>query len=79
MYGDVDFVLTVNRDFVRNCKTPVLVLPDNTPPHPYATALEMAHIAPNSQVSFFPWKDTKENTALALRHIRTFLKAYRPS
>jgi hypothetical protein len=79
MYGDVDFVLTVTRDFVRDCKTPLLVLPDNTPPHPYATAMEMARIAPNSQVSLYPWKDTKESTALALRHIRTFLKAYRPS
>ncbi|MGH8638266.1 MAG: alpha/beta fold hydrolase, partial [Burkholderiales bacterium] len=79
MYGDVDFVLTVSRDFVRNCQTPVLVLPDNTPPHPYATAMEMARLAPNAQVSLFPWKDTKENTAFAVRHIRTFLRAYRPN
>jgi hypothetical protein len=25
---DADFVFTVTRDFVRNCQTPVLVLPD---------------------------------------------------
>jgi pimeloyl-ACP methyl ester carboxylesterase len=79
MYGDVDFVLTVSRDFVKSCQTPVLVLPDNTPPHPYATAMEMAHLAPQAEVSLFPWKDTKENVQLAVRHIRTFLKAYRPS
>lgn len=77
MYKDVDFVLTVTRDFVRACQTPILVLPDNVPSHPYATAMEMVHLAPNSQVSLFPWKDKPENVRLAVRHIRTFLKANR--
>jgi hypothetical protein len=79
MYGDVDFVLTATRDYVRSCPTPLLVLPDNTPPHPYATAMEMARLAPRAEVSLYPWKDTKENIAFAVRHVRTFLKAYRPS
>jgi len=78
MYGGVDFVLTVSRDFVRNCQTPVLVLPDDTPAHPYATAMEMARLAPEGQVSLFPWKDSKENTAFAVRHVRSFLRACRP-
>ena len=79
MYGNVDFVLTVTRDFVRNCHTPILVLPDDVPAHPYATAMEMVRLAPNSQVSLYPWKDTAENVALAVRHIRTFLRANRPA
>jgi len=79
MYGGVDFVLTVTRDFVRNCQTPILVLPDDTPAHPYATCMEMVRLAPNSQVSLFPWKDNKENIALAVRHVRTFLRAHRPA
>jgi hypothetical protein len=79
MYGDVDFVLTVTRDFVRNCRTPVLALPDDVPAHPYATCMEMVRLAPNSQVSLFPWKDSKENIALALRHVRTFLNANAPA
>jgi hypothetical protein len=79
MYKDVDFVLTVTRDFVRACKTPILVLPDNVPSHPFATAMEMAHLVPNAQVSLFPWKDKPENVKLALRHIRAFLKANRPT
>src|SRR5499433_861510 len=33
---DPDFVFTVTRDFVRNCQTPVLILPDDIPAHPYA-------------------------------------------
>ncbi len=78
MYKGVDFVLTVTRDFVRACQTPLLVLPDNVPSHPYATAMEMVHLAPNAQVSLFPWKDKQENVNLAVRHTRTFLRANRP-
>src|SRR5262245_11465320 len=38
-----DFVFTVTRDFVRNCQTPVLILPDDIPAHPYAVAMEAAN------------------------------------
>jgi len=39
MYGtNPDFVFTVTRDFVRGCQTPILVLPDDVPAHPYAVA-----------------------------------------
>jgi ABC-type nitrate/sulfonate/bicarbonate transport system ATPase subunit len=79
MYKGVDFVLTVTRDFVRASQTPLLVLPDNVPSHPYATAMEMVHLAPTAQVSLFPWKDAKQNVKLAVRHIRTFLRANRPA
>jgi pimeloyl-ACP methyl ester carboxylesterase len=40
-----DFVLTVTRDFVRTCQTPVLILPD---------AMEAAMLAPKAEVSMFP-------------------------
>jgi len=70
-----DFVFTVTRDFVRACQTPILVLPDDIPPHPYAVAMESAMLAPNAQVSMYPWKDTPEKIPLAVRHIRTFLRA----
>jgi pimeloyl-ACP methyl ester carboxylesterase len=80
MYRDTgDFVFTVSRDFVAACKTPVLVLPDDIPPHPYAVAMESAMLAPNAQVSMYPWKDVPEKIPLAVRHIRTFLKANRPA
>jgi pimeloyl-ACP methyl ester carboxylesterase len=74
-----DFVFTVTRDFVRACKTPLLVLPDDIPPHPYEVAMETAMLAPNAQVSMYPWKDVPEKIPLAVRHIRTFLKANRPA
>jgi pimeloyl-ACP methyl ester carboxylesterase len=74
-----DFVYTVSRDFVRGCQTPILVLPDDVPAHPYAVAMETVHLAPNAQVSLYPWKDTPDKIPLAVRHVRTFLRAYRPA
>jgi pimeloyl-ACP methyl ester carboxylesterase len=76
---DPDFVLTVTRDFVRNCQTPVLILPDDVPPHPYAVAMEAAMLAPKAEVSMFPWKEPKERIPLAVRQIRSFLRAHRPT
>ena len=76
---NADFVFTVSRDFVRNCKTPVLILPDDIPQHPYAVAMESAMLAPNAEVSMFPWKEPKERIPLAIRQIRSFLRAHRPA
>ncbi len=77
--ANADFVFTVTRDFVRDCQTPILVLPDDVPAHPYAVAMESALIAPNAQASLYPWKDTADKIPLAVRHILTFLRAYRPA
>jgi pimeloyl-ACP methyl ester carboxylesterase len=74
-----DFVLTVTRDFVRNCQTPVLILPDDVPAHPYVVAMEAAMLAPKAEVSMFPWKEPKERIPLAVRQIRSFLRAHRPA
>jgi pimeloyl-ACP methyl ester carboxylesterase len=77
MYKNVDFVFTVNRDFVRGCQNPVLILPDDIPAHPYAVAMEAAMLAPKAEVSMFPWKEPKERIPLAVRQIRSFLRAHR--
>jgi pimeloyl-ACP methyl ester carboxylesterase len=74
-----DFVFTVTRDFVRSCQTPVLILPDDIPAHPYAVAMEAAMLAPKAEVSMFPWKEPKERIPLAIRQIRSFLRAHRTS
>jgi pimeloyl-ACP methyl ester carboxylesterase len=73
-----DFVFSVTRDFVRGCKTPILVMPDDVESHPYAVAEETALLAPNAQMTFFPWKEPKDRIPLAVRHLRTFLKANLP-
>jgi pimeloyl-ACP methyl ester carboxylesterase len=74
-----DFVFTVTRDFVRKCQTPVLILPDDIPAHPYAVAMEAAMLAPKAEVSMFPWKEPRERIPLAVRQIRSFLRAHRPT
>ena len=75
---DPDFVFTVTREFVQTCQTPVLILPDDIPAHPYAVAMESAYLAPKAQVSLYPWKEKPEQIPIALRHIRMFLDANRP-
>ena len=74
---DADFVFTVSRDFVRTCQTPVLILPDDSEGHPYAVAMECAMLAPQAEVSMFPWKEPVERIPLAVRQIRSFLRAHR--
>ena len=74
--ANADFVFTVNRDFVRACQTPILILPDDIPAHPYAVAMESALLAPNAQVSLYPWKEPKKRVPLAVRHVRSFLAAH---
>jgi pimeloyl-ACP methyl ester carboxylesterase len=76
---DADFVFTVSRDFVRSCQTPVLVLPDDVPAHPLAVAMECAMSAPKAEVSMYPWKQPPERIPLAVRQIRSFLRAHRPA
>jgi pimeloyl-ACP methyl ester carboxylesterase len=76
---NADFVFTVTRDFVRQCQAPVLVLPDDVPSHPLAVAMECAMLAPKAEVSIYPWKEPKERIPLAVRQIRSFLRAHRPA
>ena len=78
--GDrADFVYTVSHDFVRQCQTPVLVLPDDVPGHPYVVAMESVYLAPNAQVTLYPWKANPKQTQIALRHVRGFLRENRPA
>jgi pimeloyl-ACP methyl ester carboxylesterase len=72
-----DFVFTVSRDFVRQCQTPVLVLPDDVPAHPLAVAMETVMLAPRSEVTMYPWKEPPERIPIAVRQIRSFLRAHR--
>ena len=53
----------------------MLILPDDIPAHPYAVAMEAAMLAPNAEVSMFPWKEPKERIPLAVRQIHSLLKA----
>ena len=74
-----DFVFTVSRDFVRNLQTPILTAPDDVPAHPYEVAMEVANLAPNSEVTIFPWKDTQDHINEVVAHARRFLKTNEPA
>ncbi len=76
---DPDFVFTVTRDFVRACRTPLLVLPDDIPAHPYEVAMEVVRLAPNTEASIYPWKDPKELIPQAVDHVRRFLRSHQPA
>ena len=74
-----DFVFTVSREFVRSLKTPLLIAPDNVPAHPYETAMEVASLAPNSELTRFPWKDSDEHIEEAVEQARAFLRRHDPT
>lgn len=79
MYNNrADFVFTVSREFVGGLQTPILIAPDDVPAHPYERAMEVANLAPNSEVTIYPWKDTQEHTDEVVAHARRFLKAHVP-
>ena len=57
----------------------ILVMPDDVPAHPHAVAMETAMLAPKAELSMYPWKEPKELIPLAVRQVRSFLKAHRPA
>jgi pimeloyl-ACP methyl ester carboxylesterase len=71
-----DFVYSVSRDFAKSCQTPLLVLPDDVPPHPLQVAIDIASLAPNAEITVFPWKEPPELKARTINRARTFLKRY---
>jgi pimeloyl-ACP methyl ester carboxylesterase len=73
-----DFVYSVSRDFVRSCQTPMLVLPDDTDAHAYQTSVDIASLAPNAEVTVYPWKDPPELKVRTIDRARTFLKTHKP-
>jgi len=41
--------------------------------------LRCAYLAPNAQLSLYPWKMSPIQIQIALRHVRAFLKTNRPA
>jgi pimeloyl-ACP methyl ester carboxylesterase len=73
-----DFVYSVSRDFVRSCRTPMLVLPDDTPSHPYQTSVDVAALAPQASSTVFPWREPADLRAQTINQVRDFLRAHQP-
>ena len=79
MYTDrADFVFTVSRDFVGSVQTPLLIAPDDVPAHPNKVAMEVASLAPNAEVTIYPWKDSQSHIDEVVEHARRFPKAHEP-
>jgi pimeloyl-ACP methyl ester carboxylesterase len=71
-----DFVYSVSRDFAKSCQTPMLVLPDDIVAHPLQVSIDIASLAPNAEITVFPWKEPPELKARTINRARTFLKRY---
>ena len=74
-----DFLYSVSRDFIKNCQTPMLVLPDDVPAHPLQTSVDVASLAPNAEIIVFPWKEPEELKQRTINRVRRFLQAHIPT
>jgi pimeloyl-ACP methyl ester carboxylesterase len=73
-----DFLYSVSRDFISNCRTPMLVLPDDVPGHPLQTSIDVASLAPNAEITVFPWKEPEELKQRTIDRVRRFLRSHIP-
>ncbi|MBV9829649.1 MAG: alpha/beta hydrolase [Alphaproteobacteria bacterium] len=73
-----NFVHSVTMDFAKTIRTPILVLPDETPSHPYQTSVEIASLCPNAEFTVFPWRDPPDLKARTIDKARRFLKSHVP-
>jgi pimeloyl-ACP methyl ester carboxylesterase len=71
-----DFVYSVSRDFAKSCQTPMLVLPDDIVAHPLQVSIAIAALAPNAEITVFPWKEPPDLKARTINRARTFLKRH---
>ena len=74
---DGDFLFNVDRDFVRSCATPLLLLLGNDLYHPEVTSREVAALAPNAEL-IERWKEP-EVVGDTVKRVRAFLEANTPA
>lgn len=74
-----DFLYSVSRETIRGCETPILVLPDDTPAHPHQTSVDVASLAPNAEITVFPWKSPPELKERTIERVRRFLRIHCPA
>jgi len=61
---------------VRQCKTPLLVMPGDDPPHPAAIGEEIIALVPNAE-TLRQWKGP-EHLQTAIAHVAAFLERHTP-
>jgi pimeloyl-ACP methyl ester carboxylesterase len=75
MFGG-EFVFSVDRDFVRRCPVPLLVLAGDDQFHPRATAEEIAELAPDAEL-VIEWAGPAHHHE-TLERVRQFLRRHTP-
>ena len=73
---DGDFLFNVDRDFVRECRTPLLVLCGNDTYHPRETSVEIADLAPAAEF-VERWKEGADRESARVR-VAEFLSVHTP-
>jgi hypothetical protein len=73
-----DFVFSVTREFVKSCRTPMIVMPGNNLDHPRIIGNEIAALAPNSEL-IPEWRHPPELVPPAVARIKHFLRTHTPS
>jgi pimeloyl-ACP methyl ester carboxylesterase len=73
---DGDFVFSVDRDFVRGCEIPMLVLMGDDLYHPQVTSREIVQLAPKAEL-VERWKE-EDVVAETVARVRAFLEANTP-
>ena len=54
------------------------MLPDDTPSHPLQTSIDVASLAPNAEITVYPWREPAELRQRTISRVRSFLKAHVP-
>jgi hypothetical protein len=76
MFGG-DFVFSVSREFVRDCRTPLLLQPGSDVPHTAETSAEIVRLAPpNLEVQ--PDRCAPTHLAESIRRVTEFLTRHTP-
>jgi hypothetical protein len=52
------------------------VVPDDTPAHPHQTSIDIASLAPNAEITVFPWKEPAQLKVRTIERVRNFLKTH---
>lgn len=77
MWGEGDFVLSVSREFVQSCPTPLLVLPGDDAFHLASTAREIVTLAPRGEI-LDSWSETPADLASTVESVQQFLWSHTP-
>jgi len=75
MFGG-DFVFSVDREYVRQCKIPLFVMPGDDPFHPAAIGEEIIQLAPNAE-ALRQWKGP-DHLQTAIERVSAFLERHTP-